>query len=204
MRINYLILFLILSIISCKTQYYTAVEKKPQKGEFYFPIRIKNIKGELNGRLDTFQNNWYSEHLYSLKEPILKEIKPQNIEIYRYTNLGTWSNPISYRVEKTDSTLILSKRRTDGQGGYDAGKLVENKIKLIELSDWTLLKEKLDTINFWNLKTHNETIGFDGSEWILEGYKNGKYHFVTRWTPDHYGDKKFVETCVYFENLMQK
>jgi len=26
-------------------------------------------------------------------------------------------------------------------------------------------------------------MGNDGSEWIIEGVKNKKYHMVTRWTP---------------------
>ena len=30
---------------------------------------------------------------------------------------------------------------------------------------------------------HSDTAGCDGSQWIIEGIKKGKYHVVDRWSP---------------------
>ncbi|MFB6343553.1 hypothetical protein ACE1ET_17650 [Saccharicrinis sp. FJH62] len=203
MKYSYLTLLVILLSCGCKVQQNSIIEAKPLKGELYFPIKTENVNGEINGKLNTFKNNWYSKHLYSLKEPVLKNLKLKNAEIYRYTNLGTWSNPVSLTIEKTDSTIYIFKRRTNGKGGYDAGRLIENKTKKVELADWLEFKEKIKVIDFWNLNSHNEIFGMDGSEWILEGYKDGKYHFVTRWTPDHYGDERYVEVCNFLGKLIK-
>lgn len=44
---------------------------------------------------------------------------------------------------------------------------------------------KLDGAKFWNLQTESrEEKGKDGSEWIIEAYKDKRYHMVVRWTPE--------------------
>jgi hypothetical protein len=166
-------------------------------------LKSKEDGNEQNGKLDSFQNKWYSKHMYSLKEPILYDKDVDGMEIYRYTNLGTWSNPFTYRIEKRDSLVTISKKRTDGQGGYNTGSLIENVTKTLTISDWNTLKSKLHAIRFWELETHGER-GMDGEEWIVEGLKDGQYHFTTRWSPDSYGDKKYVELCNLFETLFSK
>jgi hypothetical protein len=177
--------------------------KNVKKDSFYFPIKTELVKGDVNAKLDTFMNKWYSEFLYSLKEPILMTLNSKKIEVYRYTNLGTWSNPYSYRVEKKDSLIKITKKRTNGQGGYECGRLVEDKTKNINAKVWEELINRIESIDFWKLNTHGER-GLDGSEWILEGYKDGKYHFISRWSPDSYGDKKIVETCLTFEEIFNQ
>ena len=45
---------------------------------------------------------------------------------------------------------------------------------------------KLDNAKFWTLKTAStEDNGKDGSEWIVEVFRNNKYHMVVRWTPEN-------------------
>lgn len=36
---------------------------------------------------------------------------------------------------------------------------------------------------------------FDGEEWILEVLIDGKYHFVTRNSPDIYDGREYAELC---------
>jgi hypothetical protein len=198
-----MLVFLIF-LYGCKstTEIYTYNEVR--KGDFYFPLKTEISKKEIDCKLDTFENSWYSKHLYSLKEPILFKTLGGNISVYRYTNLGTWSPPLTYRVEKKDSLVTITKRMTDGQGGYKSGKLIFNKTKILSMKEWQDLKNKLDSISFWSMPTHENIFGLDGSEWILEGIENNKYTFVTRWSPDSHGDQKFVRVCNYFEEIFLK
>ncbi len=197
-----LIIISFLLLVSCQVSNHTFIEEKTHKGDYYFPIKTELERGDINAKLDTHQNTWYSKHLFSMGEPMLKDLNKNNIEIYRYTNLGTWSNPYVYRIEKCDSIVRITKKRTNGYGGYESGSLVDNETKVINYEKWKSLINKIDSISFWELETHGER-GLDGAEWVLEGYKEGKYHFITRWSPDSYGDKKFVETCQYFEKIFK-
>jgi hypothetical protein len=176
--------------------------RKSYKGEFYFPLAEEGEGYSTNKKLDSFQNRWYSKHLHSMNEPILRN-RTDSISIFRYTNLGTWNAPYTYRVEKSNNLVTITYRKTDGQGGYDTGDLVKDKTKTVALHNWDSLQTKIQAIDFWNSQTHDENIGLDGSEWILEGYSNGEYHFMTRWSPDGYGDPKFVEACNYFGEIFK-
>jgi hypothetical protein len=51
------------------------------------------------------------------------------------------------------------------------------------MSEWSRLKAKLESAEFWTMPTQEQDFGGDGSEWIIEGVKNGEYHVVARWTP---------------------
>lgn len=190
MKFQYLLVLTLVGLLSCSTQY-------------YFPISSEKFNAGEN-QLDTFKNEWYSKHLASLREPILKDIQKTDIEIYRYTNLGTWSNPYSYRVEKDSKNISITKKRTNGQGGYHAGYLEEDETKPITEAKWNILQEKLNKVDFWELSTHEDSRGLDGSEWILEGYKKGEYHFVTRWTPNYDGTNGYVELCESFAKIFDK
>ncbi len=48
-------------------------------------------------------------------------------------------------------------------------------------------------MNYWRLEKHPSVSGFDGASWIIEGFKNGQYHYVEKWSPE-YGEfmMKFV------------
>jgi hypothetical protein len=40
-------------------------------------------------------------------------------------------------------------------------------------------------VSFWSLPSHvNDQTGTDGSQWIVEGVNEGKYHIADRWSPD--------------------
>lgn len=172
----------------------------PDSGDFYFPLYTGLGFIIEENRLEWSSNEWYSKHLYSLEEPILYNEK-KDIEIYRYTNLGTWERPFSFRIVKTDSIITITKKVTDGHGGYDAGKLILNQTKKISIVKSNNFLQNIDTFNFWLEPTNVEYLGIDGAQWILEGYKNGEYHFIHRWSPDHDENNQLVKICNSFEEF---
>jgi len=44
---------------------------------------------------------------------------------------------------------------------------------------------RLEIAKFWALQTESNIAGNDGSEWIIEVFKNNRYHMVVRWSPDN-------------------
>ena len=43
---------------------------------------------------------------------------------------------------------------------------------------------RLDKFSFWSLPNPvNDQKGTDGSQWVIEGVKGGRYQVVDRWTP---------------------
>jgi hypothetical protein len=123
--------------------------------------------------------NWYSEYLKAFEEPIL--IDSLTTEIYRFTYLRTFDNPIVIRLESNNDSVIIYWKVLDGKGGYSIGKIIENKSKVLIADEWENVEKQINSIKYWSLGVDKEIIGEDGSQWILEGKKLGKYHVVDRW-----------------------
>jgi len=202
---NRLLLLLFLFSLACST--YTPVpyiHERVDRNDLFFPLdTIATGFQPEKGRLNSMQNKWYSKHLFSMDEPVLYNLSDDTLEVYRYTNLGTWNAPYCYRVEKYDTIITITKRRSDGQGGYDTGGIVYDQSRQLTLDQWSQINTKVRDMNFFELKTHDQR-GLDGSEWILEGYSKGKYHIVVRWTPRSIDEIIFAETCELFEQIFKE
>lgn len=212
------IILLITMLVSCRTRLPVERVEYELKAEIlFFPtydeksvkyetdslgIRIIGMPPiEPNDSLSQFVNDWYSTHLYSLGEPVLYDKTDKPINVIRFTHLGTWSNPYSYRIEQDSMDISISYNKTDGQGGYRAGKRIVHETKKIDLEKWNLVLEKMESIGFWNMGTHDENMILDGAEWIFEALINGHYHFVTRNSPDDYGGKDYAELCKLIDQI---
>ena len=125
--------------------------------------------------------------------PVLPTDDPK-AEIYRITFIPTFYNPIKIRVEKHNDDYILIAKRLSGQGGYDAGTLQSEKRRKLRQHEWNRLLDLLKEAGFWELPyvekesgpnaKGEETICLDGSEWVIEGVRNGQYHAVNRYCPE--------------------
>lgn len=161
--------------------------------QFYFPLKIFRDTSFYVG-----QYTWYSQHLFAMREPVIFINKSQN-EIYRFTWLRTFDNPVAIRIEKNGDTYLLYWKLCNGAGGYQPGQLTVNKQKTIDKITLDEFKNKLNQIDFWNLKTNENISGNDGSQWILEGKMSKKYHVVNRWTPSEKG--KYYRCCDFLIEL---
>jgi len=165
-----------------------AVANLPKKGS-YFPQSIPT-RGE---GLRTM-NEWYGNHLKAMSEPVLWKESKSGAERYRFLWLRTFDHPISVRVESTGSTATLFFKELNGAGGYDPGELIATKSVVINPEAWCAFIKKLDQANYWNGPLERDDLGHDGSQWILEGVRGGRYHVVDRWTPR---DGSYREACMY-------
>jgi hypothetical protein len=127
-----------------------------------------------------FTISWYSKHLSAMEESVLSDSLPA--QIYRFTYLRTFDNPIVIGFENSNDTITIYWKVSDGAGGYEPGKIIENKTIKLTIAEWEKFENKIKSTNFWELPTtEKELLGNDGSRWILEGKKLGKYHVVDRW-----------------------
>ncbi len=156
-----------------------------------FPINFP----EPNDSINDYVNQWFSQQLKNLKEPVIYKMKNKNKDIIRFTLIGSWSNPVSYRIENKGGQIVGIYKKTDGHGGFSIGKITDNKKKILSKNSWDKILHKIESIKFWNIQTHDPNVVLDGEEWILEGFIEGKYHFITRNCPDYYGGKEYAELC---------
>jgi len=134
-------------------------------------------------------NAWGQESISSrLKEAVLPS-DDANAEIYRFTVVPAFFNPISVRIQKNGSEVVLVAKRLSGLGGYDAGTLKAEKKRTLREQQWNQVMALVKEAGFWELPSEQETskpvdgretICLDGAAWTIEGVRAGRYHHVNR------------------------
>jgi len=154
-----------------KTNYSVNVIKFVPKSEF----KISGVESAV------FHVNWYAENLEALEELILSD--SLSLKVYRFTWLRTFDNPIVIGLKNNNDSITLYWKVCDGKGGYEPGKIIENKSKELNLNEWKDIVSNINSIDFWNLPSiKSEISGTDGAQWILEGKELGRYHVIDRWS----------------------
>jgi len=138
-----------------------------------------------DARVDKTKAHWYTDQLKALDEPsLLEETKESSLESYRFLWLRTFHHPVAVRLDiKGDGSGRLTIKIANGAGGYKPGK-IENTAHSMEREQIEKFLGQVKNLGFWDLPSYDTTMGFDGSEWIIEGARDGKYHVANRWTPD--------------------
>ena len=136
---------------------------------------------------------WYSKHLRAMGEKsYLTASTP--FEDYRFLWLRSFHHPVSVRIWRVDDQSFITLKELDGAGGYEPGKLIVNRTRVIQSGEWQAFERLLEKACFWSLPTRENSMGNDGAEWIVEGLRAGRYHVVDRWSPQS-GD--YREACLY-------
>lgn len=200
------IITLIIFLLSCQTKPTSRITNKfvednlivpSDLSAFYFLLTSKDFSPYNNQ--DSFAYACYSRILYALQEPILYSYSGEK-EIYRFTWIRSFDYPVSIRLQKKDDQINLVIKITDGLGGYDPGKIKLDTTISVDKEEWEIFKSLLKKAKFWEISTKDDVVGRDGSEWILEGIDNKKYHWATRWSPSD-RDIDFKNVCEYLIKL---
>jgi hypothetical protein len=78
----------------------------------------------------------------------------------------------------------LITKVASGTGGYSPGTLSTNTSRKLTAQEAQSLLSRVESGGFWNAPNPvNDQTGTDGSQWIIEGVKAGRYHVVDRWMP---------------------
>lgn len=162
--------------------------KRFKKG--FFPVNA------FGGReADKTFNLWYGKHLRAMNERSL--LDNWDSEVYRFLWLRTFDHPVVVRVQRNGLNLVSVE--LNGAGGYEPGTRWRKDNVAISQDDWRSFTALLEKASFWSMETNSpDDIGRDGSQWVLEGLRGGRYHIVDRWTPVS-GD--YREACLFLLKL---
>ena len=122
------------------------------------------------------------KELDSINEPSIQSLAAStNKEVYRFYWSRSSKSTLTYTVDLTSTdkpTLIIKKFSKKEPRNL----LSRTEIKLTEIHLQNL-KSFLNGAQFWTLPSEDKKAGFDGATWILEGIKDGQYHYTERWSP---------------------
>jgi hypothetical protein len=165
----------------------------------YFPLykKAQNSLANFNS-LDTSLNHFYSKYLLQFKEPNLY-INNSGDEIYRFTWIRSFHNPIAIRFQKHNNSYILYTKEMVNNGGYILQEIKVNTEEKLTAYEWNNFKEKIDRLNFWNVPANDPNPeSHDGAQWILEARVKNNYHFAERNMPE---DNNYRACCKYLLSL---
>lgn len=145
----------------------------------YFPVGMFSE----NAYRDQFLAKHYSKNLSAMAEPSLLSSPGNAQEGYRFLWLRTFDKPVAIRLWRSGREQHISIKKLDGAGGYEPGDLIDSRSRPLTDAEWLTFTSLLERTCFWNLKSADESEGTDGSQWIIEGAKEGYYHIVDRHSP---------------------
>jgi hypothetical protein len=142
--------------------------------------------------------DWLSVQLINLKEKPLyeKDINP-NSEIYRFTWLRSFDNPISVRIENIQNVIKLYWSVGKGKGGYEPKGIKIKRERKISLEQWLNFKKLVNESKYENLPNDKYVLMTDGATWTLENKTSEK--FLAKKT--NFPNSKFKESCLYLIDL---
>lgn len=177
----------------------------------YFPLNDSSDGGMGKRQmLDPFTNAWYSHVLFVLREPDLWKYAGAK-EIYRFTYIPSVINvPVAYRITKDSDQYQLSLRtrlaveRVGPDGtvlnrGHKDSAVVDTTLALTA-DDWSYFQVCLQKARFWDIPGATEDSTLEGTQYILEGTKEGNYHFAVRWSAE---DDRYPAFRACFDYLRQ-
>jgi len=133
--------------------------------------------------MDIFTQNWYASHLDVL-DGVNIQIK-SSMNAVRFTCLRTFHKPFMIKASWNKDKAKLEFRMSSGAGGYEPGKLIIDRIKIITRQDIVLIVNLLIKYDFFNQPETMDELGCDGSQWIIEANIKGKYKVADRWSPEN-------------------
>lgn len=154
---------------------------KAEPGAVFFPPGLFSEQGDA----DKVNQSWYAKQLTALKEASIYELrKDSQTTVFRFLCIRTFQPPFVIRVEKkADGGGSLFFKQSDGQGGYQTGKVAENQTVKLSKAQMSELEAKFNS-GFFEMKNRGKNRGgLEGSRWLIEGLQNGKYHLVDRYSP---------------------
>ncbi|HKG59026.1 MAG TPA: hypothetical protein VKB05_04540 [Pyrinomonadaceae bacterium] len=140
-----------------------------------------------------FRNGWYSGQLEAMNELPLAALANED-ESYRFLWLRAFHKPVAIHVWRTGMRHFIVVKRLNGRGGYDPGRFDLYWSHSLSENEWDSFMLHLEHSQYWLMPTEDDRIMFDGAQWILEGYREGRYHIVDRQSPD---TGAYHDACMY-------
>ncbi|WP_263355917.1 hypothetical protein [Acidicapsa ligni] len=158
----------------------------------YFPQRSFDQKI----RNDKLQADYYTWELKLLDEASFLELsqKPAS-HSYRFLWLRSFNQPVMVRLDiQADDTGVLTTKIGSGRAGFQQKDhvLIENTSRTLTTMQVDEFLTKVEKVKFWQFPSYmaGDQTGTDGSDWVIEAVRGGKYHVAARWSPDSKSSSK--------------
>lgn len=126
--------------------------------------------------IDSINSSEYNEVLSLFNEKSVLKSKNESYIFVRKAYLLNHHNPLFIKIERQEDNkfILLYKYQNKKRG------LVNSDTITINFEKWNIFKNKIDTVNFWNIKDvdNPNMIVFDASSWFVEGKNNELYNFI--------------------------
>lgn len=190
-----------LFILACAALLAAASAEEQRAFTEFFPA---GAFGHGDPGMDAFVAGWYAQHLRALKEPSISSLSDPAAEVYRFTLLPTFHHPLCVRITvAADGSATATAKRLTGKGGYEPGDLDFERTHSVNKRQVDTLRTIVAARKFWELPTELPRTGNDGTEWIFEARRGGRYHVVTRWSPDGGDYKRLCLQLLQFGQLQE-
>jgi hypothetical protein len=173
---------------SCFPGLSVRVLKSSAQTEFFSPAALSE-----NAQSAHILNGWYSRHLDAMNELPLSALEKED-ESYRFLWLRAFHRPVAIHVWRAGARYSIVVKRLNGRGGYDPGRFDLYWSHSLSENEWDAFMLHLEHAQYWLMPTQDDRIMFDGAQWIMEGYREGRYHVVDRQSSD---TGAYRDACLY-------
>ncbi|MBN8226068.1 hypothetical protein JYK02_00930 [Corallococcus macrosporus] len=150
----------------------------------------------LDAHRQEFMHCWCSGMLRALKEGPLLPLAPGS-EVYRFTWIPSSRESFVIRIERRGPVHSLHVKVS----GMEEGLLTVDRRILLTPTQWQAVQQHLDAARFWSLNRFFSSSGrvyLDGSEWLLEGGREGHYRVLSIHSPDPEGPERSIRALGAF------
>jgi len=154
---------------------------------------------------------WADRALSALGETCLPPETEEPREAYRFLWLRSFDPPIAVRIEEREGRFfVLGKTVSEERVRLwtsppppMGSAAIAFGVRPLTVPEIEHLHALLESAAFWSMPTSpRRDSGNDGSEWILEGWRNRQYHVVQIWSPLEPGKfLPFAHLCQLMVNL---
>ena len=135
----------------------------------------------------------YSIPLKAMNELPLASLEEED-ESYRFLWLRSFHRPVMVHIWRTGDRYFTVVKRLNGRGGSAPGTFDLYWARSLSVNDWDAFLMHLERSVYWQMPATNNVLAQDGAQWIMEGYRDGRYHVVDRQSPD---TGEYRDACMY-------
>lgn len=143
-------------------------------------------------------SKYITEQLSDLKESNLSMKKVSDeTQIYRFTALPSFSNPVCITIEKSRTGMKLNWSIGKGMAGYEPKGIKKSGNKKISEKEWADFLKLFKNIDYPSLPNNTYFLMTDGTTWLLENKTTTIYNAKETNNPN----QAFTETFHYLVKL---
>jgi hypothetical protein len=163
--------------------------------ESYFPEHSFSADPQSSDLID----NQYAKRLTSLNEPSLLQLSNAGGFHLRFLWLRSFHAPVVISLQQAGDQYTLTVKQLRGKDAIDSDDLAVDRTRYLTKDELATFSQLFGNVCFWNMPSISaEPLSEDGAWWIVESVWEGRYHIVSRQSPE---DGPYRQICLYLLKL---